>query len=164
MGLMLGGSDRPISEAIIAPAISSAKNIIRLANPNSNPDAHLHRHDPHQSQRHPEPAQRRRQGRADQAAIKAPSASRNCTGKLEGEKMGNTDSMALTRRKTIRPVVQLVHLSGLHCVICGIFWIMPVVNWINSRNIHGISITRRATMPSALGTNVSVCSWMDVTD
>ncbi len=38
-------------------------------------------------------------------ARNTPSASRNCTGKLGAEKIGKTANMALTRRKTISPVV-----------------------------------------------------------
>src|SRR5208283_2238521 len=39
-----------------------------------------------------------------------------------------------------------------------------VANSIRLRSIHGNNITSSATMPRALGTKVSVCSWMEVTD
>ena len=85
MGFMLGGSDKPISDAMIAPAMSSAKKIMRLAKPKSNPTPTSIDITP----THPRVLRLRKPGGKAGLTIpasNAPRASRNCTGKLAARK------------------------------------------------------------------------------
>src|SRR5260221_10322775 len=142
MGLMLAGSDRPISVPMMTPAMSKAKKIMRVAKPNMRPTPTSTAMTPINPQK--SPLSDTEGGRVGpmSAAMSAPRARRIWTGKLAVEKTGKTDSMALTRRKTIIQLVRSSIMSRRHFwfrleevgpmagrgywTICGIFWIMAV--------------------------------------
>ncbi len=156
MGPTPEGMARPISMPTMAPAISRAKKIMRLANPSMRPmaiSAAIWPANPHKSWA------RTGAGRValTNRAVRAPRARRNWTGKLRAEKTGKTASMALTRKKTRSQLVNCGIMRS-YWTICGIFSIMAVENSTRERSNQGMRMINRATMPRALGTKARVCS------
>ena len=157
IGFNPGGIVRPISVLMMLPAISSMKKIIRLAKPIINPSPTSTVIMPANPQKSAACTASAGNVAATMPASRAPSARRSWTGKLRAEKMGNTASIELARKKTISQLVRWI-MGGGHCAICGIFPIMPAANSTSVRSIQGISRISSATMARALGTKVRVCS------